>query len=48
MQLIKENLNEKWDRKNNYVDRNKFLKEFQVGEQMYLCIKLKKSSLWIG
>ena len=36
------------DRQNIYANQNKFLKEFQVGEQVYLHIKLKKSSLWIG
>jgi len=48
MQVIKKNLKAAHDRKKRYVDRNWLLKEFQVGEQVYLRIKLKKSSLHIG
>jgi len=48
MQLIKKNLKATKDRKNSYANRNRLFKEFQVGEQFYLQIKLKKSSLRIG
>jgi len=32
----------------SYADRNKLFKEFQVGKHVYLQIKPKQSSLWIG
>ena len=47
MQVIKKNLKATHDRKKSYADRNGLFKEFQIGEQVYLCIKLKKISLWI-
>jgi len=48
MQVIKKNLKVVHDRQKSYVDRNRLFKELQVGEQVYLCIKPKKRSLWIG
>lgn len=48
MQVIKKNLKETQDRKKSYADRNRLFKEFQVGEHVYLHIKLKKISFWIG
>jgi len=36
------------DRKKSYADQKKLFKEFQVGKHVYLCIKPKKISLWIG
>lgn len=47
MQVIKKNLKVVQDRQKSYVDQNKLFKEFQVGEQLYLHIKPKKSSLRI-
>ena len=46
--MIKKNLKATQDRQNSYGDRNMLFKEFQVGEQVYLHIKPKKSSLRIG
>ena len=48
MQVIKKNFKATHDRQNNYVDRNRLFKEFQVGEQVYLHIKSKKSSFRIA
>lgn len=48
MQVIKKNLKETQNRQKSYTDRNILFKEFQVGEQVYLRIKLKKRSLQIG
>ena len=48
MHVIKRNLKATHDMQKSYADRNKLFKEFQVGEKVYLCIKPKKSSLWIG
>eukprot|EP00253_Pinus_taeda_P001723 PITA_01723 len=48
MQVIKKNLKETQDRQKIYVNFNMLFKEFQVGEQVYLCIKPKKSSFRIG
>ena len=46
--VIKKNLKESQDRLKSYADRNKLFKEFQVGEQVYLRFKPKKSSSRIG
>jgi len=46
--VIEKNLKAAQDRQNIYVDRNRLFKEFQVREQVYLCIKLKKCFLQIG
>ena len=46
--VIKTNMKAAQDRHKSYVDWNRLLKEFQVGEHVYLRIKPKKSSLWIG
>jgi len=48
MQVIKKNIKAARDRQKNYANQNRLFKEFQVGEQVYLRIKLKKSSLRIG
>jgi len=48
MQVIKKNLKATHDRKKSYADQNMLFSEFLVGEQVYMHIKLKKSSLWIG
>jgi len=48
MQVIKKNVKATQDRQKSYVDRNKLSKEFQVGKQVYLCIKPKKRSLQIS
>ena len=48
MQVIKKNMKATWDRQKIYADQNKMFKEFQVGKQVYLRIKPKKSSLRIG
>jgi len=48
MQVIKKNLKATQDRHKSYADNNSLFKEFQVGEQVYLRIKSKKSSMWIG
>jgi len=47
MQVINKNIKATQDRQNIYAYRNRLVKEFQVGEQVYLHIKLKNSSLWI-
>lgn len=47
MQVIKRNPNATWDRQKSYADQHRELKEFQVGEHVYLCIKPKRSSLRI-
>jgi len=47
MQVINKNIKSTQDSQSSYVDKNRLLKEFQVGEHVYLCIKTKKSSLWI-
>lgn len=46
--MVKKNLKATQDRNMSYTDRNRLFKEFQVGEQVYLRIKIKKISLWIG
>lgn len=48
MQVFKNNLKEEHDRKIFYADKNKMIKEFQVGEHVCFHIKTKKSSLRIG
>ena len=48
MKVIKKNLKVAHDRQKSYADRNRLFKEFQAREQVYLRIKSKKSSLWIG
>eukprot|EP00253_Pinus_taeda_P034815 PITA_34815 len=48
MQVIKKNLKLTKDRQKSYADEYRVFKEFQVGEQVYLCINPKKSSLRIG
>ena len=48
MQVIKNNLKATQDRQKSYEDSNKLFKEFEVGKQVYLHIKPKKRSLWIG
>ena len=48
MQVIKKNLKEAQDKKKCYPNQNKLFKEIQVWEQVYLCIKPKKSFLRIG
>jgi len=45
MQAIRKNLKAAQDRHKSYANRNKLFKEFQVWEQVYLRIKLKKSSI---
>jgi len=46
--IIKKNLKATQDRHKSYENQNRLFKEFQIGEHMYLCIKQKKRSLWIG
>jgi len=48
MQVIKKNLKASHDRQKSYEDQNKLFKEFHFWEHVYLRIKPKKSSLWIG
>jgi len=48
MKVFKKNIKVEQDMHKIYVDRNRLLKEFQVGEQVYFHIKTKKISLWIG
>eukprot|EP00253_Pinus_taeda_P015377 PITA_15377 len=48
MQEIKKNLEVAQDRQKSYAYQNRLFNEFQVGEQVYLHIKPKKRSLWIG
>lgn len=48
MQVIKKNLKIAQDRKKSYAYQQRVFKEFSVGEQVYLHIKPKKSSLRIG
>ena len=46
--MIKNNLKASKDKQKSYAKRNKLFKEFQVGEQVYLCVKPKKISLRIS
>lgn len=46
--MINKNLKAAEDRQKSYADRNMLFKEFHVGEQVYLRIKLKKISLRVG
>jgi len=48
MQFLKKDLKETQDRKKSYGDHHKEFKEFQIGEHVYLCIMLKRSSMRIG
>ena len=48
MQVIKMNLKEAKDMKKSYVNQHRAFKEFQVGENVYLHINPKSSSLSIG
>ena len=48
MQVIENKIKVVQDRKKIYAYQNRLFKEFEVGEQVYLHIKPKKSSLWIG
>eukprot|EP00253_Pinus_taeda_P031035 PITA_31035 len=48
MQVIMKNLKVSHDGKKRYVDKNILFKLLYFGEQVYLCIKPKKSSLQIG
>ena len=48
IQVIKKNLKASHDRNKSYEGQDRLFKEFQVGEQVCLRIKPKKSSLRIG
>jgi len=48
MQVIKHNLKATKDNNKSYADQHRAFKDFQVGEHVYLCIKVKRSSLRIG
>ena len=48
IQVIKKYLKGAYDRQKSYVDMNRLFKELQVGEHVFLRIKPKKSSLYIG
>jgi len=48
MEVIKKNINATRDRQKSYANRNILFKEFYIREQVYLHIKLKKSSFRIG
>lgn len=48
MQVSKKSLEGEEDKKNINVYRNRFFKAFQIGEQVYLDIKLKKVYFHIG
>jgi len=47
MQVIKKNLKVAQDRHKSYEDQNRMF-EFQVREQVYVCINPRKNSLRIG
>ncbi|WP_457825587.1 hypothetical protein, partial [Staphylococcus aureus] len=47
MQVIKKNIKVTQDRQKIYANQNRLFKEFQVGEQVYLCINPMKISLRI-
>ena len=45
---IKQNLNIAQDRQKSYADKNKNFREFQVGEHVFLKVRVKTSSLKLG
>lgn len=45
MKVIKRNLKATHDNKKNYVNKHRSFKEFQVGENVYLCINPKRISV---
>ena len=48
IEVINKNINATQDRKKSYVDQHREFKEFWAGENVYLHIKPKRSSLRIG
>jgi hypothetical protein len=48
MSKMRRNLKTTWDRKNSYADNKRTHKEFKVGENVYLWVNIKRSSLKMG
>jgi hypothetical protein len=48
MAKIKHNLKTSQDRQKNYADRNRFFRDFKVGEHVFFKVKEKRSLLRLG
>ena len=48
LQIIKENLKVASDRQKSYADLKRSIREFEVGEMVFLRVKPKRSSLRLG
>jgi hypothetical protein len=48
MTKIRKNLKVAWDMHKSYADKNKFFRDFKVGEHVFLQVKVKRSSIRLG